>query len=45
MEIAKLQVYRGQLESLRMEEDENIATYFLQVEDVVNTIRGLWEIV
>jgi hypothetical protein len=38
---AKLQTYRGQFEHLRMKEDEDIATYFLQVNEIVNTIRGL----
>lgn len=41
----KLQVYRGQFDSLRMEEDKTVATYFLQVDKVVNTIRGFREIV
>ena len=38
---AKLQTYRGQFEHLKMKEDKNIATYFLQVDEVVNIIRGL----
>jgi hypothetical protein len=30
---AKLQTYRGQLEQLNMQEDENIAAYFLRVDE------------
>jgi hypothetical protein len=40
---AKLQTYRGQLEQLNMKEDENIAVYFLRVDETVNTIIGLGE--
>jgi hypothetical protein len=40
---AKLQTYKGQFEHLRMKEDEDIAVYFLQVDEIVNTIRGLGE--
>ena len=39
----KLQVYRGQFEILRMEEDDSIAIYFLWVDEIVNTIKGLGE--
>ena len=42
---AKLQSYRIQFESLKMEESEDIATYFLRIDEVVNTMRGLGEIV
>ena len=42
---AKLQSYRSQFESLKMEESEDIATYFLRIDEVVNTMRGLGEIV
>jgi hypothetical protein len=35
---AKLQTYRGQFEQLKMKEDENIATYFLRVDEIVNVI-------
>jgi hypothetical protein len=38
---SKLQTYRGQFEQLKMKEDENIATYFLRVDEKVNEIRGL----
>ena len=39
----KLQTYRGQFEQLKMKEDDNIATYFLQVDETINAIIGLWE--
>ena len=42
---AKLQSYRIQFESLKMEESKDIATYFLRIDEVVNTMRGLGEIV
>jgi hypothetical protein len=40
---AKLQTYRGQFEQLKMKEDEDIATYFLRVDEIVNAIIGLGE--
>ena len=40
---SKLQTYRGQFEQLRMNEDEDITTYILRVDQLVNTIRGLGE--
>ena len=40
---AKLQTYKGQFEQLRMNEDEDIASYILRVDQLVNTIRGLGE--
>ena len=40
---AKLQTYRGQFEHLKMKEEENIAAYFLQVDEVMNIRRGLGE--
>ena len=39
----KLQTYRGQFEQLKTKEDENIAIYFLQVDETVNAIMGLGE--
>jgi len=39
----KLQFFRAQFESLKMEEDENIASHFLQVGNVVNSIIGIGE--
>jgi hypothetical protein len=32
----KLQTYRGQFEQLKMKEDENIASYFLRVDETIN---------
>jgi hypothetical protein len=40
---AKLQTYRGQFEQLKMKEDENIAAYFLRVDETMNAIIGLGE--
>jgi hypothetical protein len=40
---AKLQTYRGMFEQLKMKEDENIAAYFLRVDEIVNEIIGLGE--
>ena len=37
---AKLQTYRIQFEHLTMKEVEDIATYFLQVDEIMNTMRG-----
>ena len=42
---AKLHIFRCQFESLKMEESEDVATYFLRIDEVVNTMRGLGEIV
>jgi hypothetical protein len=43
VKVAKLQTYRGQLEQLKMKEDENIAAYFLRVDEIVNAMIGLGE--
>jgi hypothetical protein len=43
VKVAKLQTYRGQFEQLKMKEDENIAAYFLLVDETVNAIMGLGE--
>jgi hypothetical protein len=40
---AKLQTYRGQFKQLKMREDEDIAAYFLRVDEIVNAIIGLGE--
>lgn len=40
---AKLQTFRGKFEQIRMNGDENIVVYFLQADEVVNTIEGLGE--
>jgi hypothetical protein len=39
----KLQTYKDQFEQLKMKEDENIAVYFLRVDEIVNPIIGLGE--
>jgi hypothetical protein len=39
----KLQMYRGHFEHLKMKEDENIANYFLQADEIVNAIIELRE--
>ena len=41
---AKIQMYIGQFEQLRMNEDEDIAAYILRVKQLVNTIRDLGEV-
>ena len=38
---SKIQTYRGQFEQLKMKEDENIASYFLRVDETMNEIVGL----
>ena len=38
---SKLQTYRGQFESLKMKEEENVWEYLLRVDEVVNAIKGL----
>ena len=38
---SKLHTYKGQFESLKMKEEENIAEYILRVDEIVNVIRGL----
>jgi hypothetical protein len=39
----KLLTYRGQFKQLKMKADENIAAYFLRVDETVNAIIGLGE--
>ena len=39
----KLQTYRRQFEHLTKKKEEDIATYFLRVDEIVNTMRGLGE--
>jgi hypothetical protein len=39
----KLQTYRSQFKQLKMKEDEDVATYFLRVNETVNAIIGLRE--
>ena len=39
---SKIQAYRGQFESIKMKEEENVGEYLLRVDEVVNAIIGLW---
>jgi len=39
----KLKIHRGQFKTLKMNEEEDIGTYFLRVDEIVSTIRGLGE--
>jgi hypothetical protein len=39
----KIQTHRRQFESLKMKDEENVASYFLWVIGIVNTIRGIGE--
>jgi hypothetical protein len=34
----KIQTHRGKFETLKMNEEESIASYFLRVDEIVNTI-------
>lgn len=43
VKMAKLQVYRTQFETLKMNEDEDIAIFILRVDEVVNITMGLGE--
>ena len=38
---SKLQTYKGQFESIKMKEEENITQYLLRVDEIVNAIRGI----
>jgi hypothetical protein len=38
-----IQTHRRQFESLKMKDEENVATYFLRVDEIVNTIKRLGE--
>ena len=39
----KLRTYWSQFKILKMKDEEHIATYFCQIDEVVNTIKGLGE--
>jgi len=41
----QLQTHRRQFEGLKVKDEENVASYLLHVGEIVNTIRGLSEIV
>jgi hypothetical protein len=38
---AKLQIFKAKFEQLKMNEDENIASYFLRVDEIVKNIKVL----
>lgn len=40
---AKLQTHRRQFQSLKMDDEEDIASYFLRVAEMVNSLKGLEE--
>ena len=40
---AKIQTHRRKFESLKMDDEEDIASYFLLVAEVVNSLKGLGE--
>ena len=39
----KLQVYRAQFENIKMNDDEDIASFFLRVVEIVNNMKALGE--
>ena len=43
MKMAKLQAYRAQFENVKMNEDEDVASFFLKVAKVVNNMKYLEE--
>ena len=43
MNIAKLQVYRAHFENIKMNDDEDIASFFLRVAEIVNNMKDLGE--
>ena len=40
---AKLQVYRAQFENLKMNDDEDVGSFFLTVVEIVNNMKALGE--
>jgi hypothetical protein len=38
---AKLHIFKAKFKQLKMNENENIAVYFLRVDEIVNNIKGL----
>ena len=40
---AKLQVYRAQFENLKMNDDEDVGSFFLRVAEIVNNMKALGE--
>ena len=42
-EIVKLQTFQRQFNSLEMNDEEDFIAYFLQVDEVVNSLKGFGE--
>ena len=43
VKIAKLQVYKAQFENLKMNDDEDIASFFLKAVEIINNMKDLGE--
>ena len=43
VKMAKLQVYRAQFENIKMNEEEDVASFFLKVVEIVNNMKALGE--
>ena len=43
MKAAKLQVYRAQFENIKMNEEEDVANFFLRVVEILNKMKALGE--
>ena len=41
MKTARLQSYKSQFEFLKMEDDEDVASFFWYIDEIINTMRGL----
>ena len=41
--MAKLQAYRNQFENLKMNEDEDVSSFFLKVVEIVNNMIAIGE--
>ena len=41
--MAKLQVYQAQFENIKMNEEEDVASFFLKVAEIVNNMKSLGE--
>ena len=39
----KIQNHSSQFESMKMKDEENVASYLLHVDEIINTIKGLGE--
>ena len=43
VKMAKLQVYRAQFKNIKMNEEEDVATFFLKIAEIVNNMKALGE--